>query len=560
MDRFEQELRELLLNPKAFDARVTKGASENGRATLRDDLGRTIRADVINGDLQSGVAPVFETDGGRYVALGQPRTVIGVRRDQGYRSVEEPAILGSPTPAAADVGILFRKRNGPNWEFFVGGAFENPVLVYTMPIGGALQEDYFSESLLTNRTSVLNCTNNGVSGTGTNPADRNILSGVDFGILYSEFSFFAEFTDSYRDPFHSLTDAVASVSIREVDTGFVGNTLSVTLRPSPLPSGGNPWSPTDIVVTSEGDMTITSLSQVVNNSGAASIHRTDLVANGSVLRVAYPVDKSAATQGSLLSASSDAIPVWQSTSPALVCGDDSTGGLSAAVALIGSTSGDYQPLNPNDGWISPNPDGGYYVGIRHSWNGSEWQVERFTVSADGNVSAGVTGTDYQDFKASPTWLDEDDGLPLPTAALTTDREFWIRFPNIENNENGFAGFTQSGSIFSNPGLSAPVDPDAATELLEEGEEIKPYSSLIDSDNGIYATLNPTPLISGLSGVQTVTAYTYTFVGDQPTFVGAIERQAFPLPSLDPGSYFSNVVGQESVGDLVFGVAINAAQS
>ena len=86
MPRFPtpEELRSLLLNPPLFQGQVTKGARENGKATIRHPVkNSTIRATVVGGDLQSGNAAVFSLPGGGYVATGRARVSQGVRRDGG---------------------------------------------------------------------------------------------------------------------------------------------------------------------------------------------------------------------------------------------------------------------------------------------------------------------------------------------------------------------------------------------------------------------------------------------------------------------------------------------
>ena len=120
MEFTEAQIRELLLNPKAFDATVTQAASENQRARLRDANGRSIRATVINGDLYGGDAPVFAVDGGGFVAMGQPRQAIGIRRGQGFRTVESFAeeSLPAPNPYYVVLFALFSQRDvaGSNFQ------------------------------------------------------------------------------------------------------------------------------------------------------------------------------------------------------------------------------------------------------------------------------------------------------------------------------------------------------------------------------------------------------------------------------------------------------------
>lgn len=101
------EIRKMLLNPPLFEGQVLKGAAENGRATIRHPVkGTSIRALVVNGDLQSGRATVFSLASGGYITTGQPRIQQSLRRDGGIITV--PAITPSPViPSPASTGDLF---------------------------------------------------------------------------------------------------------------------------------------------------------------------------------------------------------------------------------------------------------------------------------------------------------------------------------------------------------------------------------------------------------------------------------------------------------------------
>lgn len=115
-----QQLLNLDRSPPFFIGRVTRGAAENGFATVEHPNGSNIRVKAFGGPVDRGDVYVYRL-GPQYVAAGAPLNVVAIRRGEGFISGPVPQVEQVPVqPVGTGLGYVFMDSNA-----FQAGAYSS---------------------------------------------------------------------------------------------------------------------------------------------------------------------------------------------------------------------------------------------------------------------------------------------------------------------------------------------------------------------------------------------------------------------------------------------------
>lgn len=417
------------------------------------------------------------------------------------------------------VAILFRKREGDNWQYYVGGLASEPIFIASVPIVKAVHSINLSTSL--NRFD---------SATTDEVIENNIQSaGISLGLG-------TNILEESANPFDASLSLTYNWSATTNNGSFITGTGGWTFRAydsdpsnifSPLFTTHNSI-PSDRYAGKTISDELPQLQNSVTFEKTVSVNWLDLY--------------------------EDTFRAWVGFGSASIGVNEV--GFRLDLDVSGTITGTINELNSNDGWISPNGQGGFVVGVRYDLDlGSRTfnNVSTYTVSSNGTVTEGTTGDDYQSYKTSSAISFTPSGLNDRVTGL----DFFSAYPSINSSVEGLPGY--SGSDYD---LDFS-DPESWNEL-----SFIPAFQTYSANDSTVAIIDPDGLVGiSLGSQRTITVYVYNVsLGGEYVLADEVSLLISGWEELSPDSYkrLENTSNDDVnyfpkssnvQGDLVMGTAI-----